>query len=284
MKIKACQSSNLMFALALIGISILMGCSKNNIQQRTTATSLLDTVVYGNYKLNYLYDSRDRVVEERYFFKDTIQERCVYFYNGNDSFPYKRDQYRPTSTSPIASSFFIYNGARQKIYDSTITSTTRLITDINRNPVGVIVVSQKAYRTAWIELVKDSIFLNGTGNIDKIRTYYDMRTGVLKYNGEFKYTQYDSHANTLKTLSIAACNFYIAGNPYGLASFQNASTLSLDFYNNNFLTVAAFYKTDGTVFSNWQNAFTFNANNQPVSQILSYPSVPSSYTYQFVYK
>jgi hypothetical protein len=270
-------------------IFIWVGCQKSITQQPENAT-ILDSIIVKNLSVHFIYDSRQRIIEERVQGGDTLAGRYTYEYNGNDSMPFRKNYFHSINTTPDLISLFYFNYNKQKVYDTTYSpgNNEHTVTYFNYYANNRISVMENWQPSLWRA---DTIYLNNSGNIDSIRTYFTGPVpGSLVYAGTTKFTQYDTHLNVFKSLSSNNCNYYSILLPWShwgdLISINYPYYPVFDYYNTNYFTAV----TTNTPFGNfdtYQKQIQFNSDNLPVSEKVigsHYGNQSDTFNYRFVYR
>ncbi len=131
-----------LFLGILISLNFFLSCSKSETQRSLNPT-LLDSVIMATSNLNFIYDSQNRVVQERLVGNDTLREENTYVYNGTDSSPFMRTHINHSSNLNFVS-YFTYNTSGYKVRDSTyyFSSGSSIISVINYSITQKICVLQ----------------------------------------------------------------------------------------------------------------------------------------------
>lgn len=239
---------------------------------------IIDNHLYPGIAAHFIYDNQNRVVEERVTHNDTLKNRRLYEYIGNDSLPYKKIYYKKSNSFPEFASFFQYDNSGQKIYDSTYalpagSQTGYTVTSLDYSIPKRIVVKMKVGWNLFL-FYQDTVFLNSNANIDSIQNYHSTNF-VLSATS---ISNYDARINPLKLLSISQCKFYetfpnqgggytapINGNGYisGMGSDLRDDVFQ-DYFNKNLSLRTSYYIAFKPDFAK-QHLYQFNVDNLPIA-------------------
>lgn len=184
------------------------------------SSSLSDT----GYVYELSFDTLKRVIAANYF--DHASGMPVfdgeekYFYNGNDTLPYKNVYVRP-ATSGAITDYYFYDNAQRLVQDS-------VISDQGVSNIFNFHYFEDKITTDKKEGSYDTAFLDASQNVIRTETYQDYDN----YHFTTTFT-YDTHPNPFNLLNIRSTNFPIPNelaDNYTIVSKNNP--LSLEVYNH----------------------------------------------------